>query len=399
MWFANFFIAGSMTMVIPFISLYIQSFGDFSNSYVQTWSGWIFAIAFVTAFFFSPIWGRIGDKYGRKNILVMSAVGLGLSVLLMGYVTSVWQLFLLRMFMGVFTGFIPMSQALISIQTPKKVAGSVLGTLQTGSIAGTLMGPLLGGFLADIFGYAASFKWTSITIFLSACIVLLGVKEMQVKVSKAESKSYSSKEVIMHIIQQPVLLVVMLISMLIQIAHFSVQPILPLYVEELNGLENIALVSGMTFSIAGLGNLFMAKRWGGLGDRIGYIKILIFLLFMAGISYFPGGLVTNVWQLVGLRFVLGIAMGGIIPLRIAYIRQEAPIAMQGEVLGYNNSLRFLGNIVGPALGGMLAGFFGIASVFFVTSGLLLVSGVIMWAAWHKHEYPGKLPQAKLGKGK
>lgn len=388
MWFANFFVAGSMTMVLPFISLYIQSFGNFSDSYVQSWSGWIFAITFVTAFFFSPIWGRIGDKYGRKNILIISATGLAISVLLMGFATSVWQLFLLRLMMGIFTGFIPMSQALISTQTPKEIAGRVLGTLQTGSITGTLMGPLLGGSLADIFGYASTFKWTSITIFLSALIVTLGIKEIKLKVS-TENKSYSSKQVIKHIVSQPVLLVVMLISMLVQVAHFSIQPILSLYVIEINGPANIALMSGMAFSVSGLGNLFMAKRWGSLGDRIGYSKIIIVLLLAAGILYFPGAFVTNIWQLIGLRFLLGIAIGGIIPVRLAYIRQNAPLSMQGEVLGYNTSLRFLGNIIGPALGGMLAGFFGISSVFFVTSGLLIISSVIMFMAWYKHEYQGK----------
>lgn len=386
MWFANFFIAGSMTMVLPFISLYIQTFGNFSESYVQNWSGWIFAITFVTALFFSPIWGRIGDKYGRKKILIASATGMALAILLMGFATSVWQLFFLRLFMGIFTGFIPMSQALIATQTPKEVAGKVLGTLQTGSITGTLMGPLLGGTLADHFGYGTTFKWVSISIFLSAIIVLFGVKEMQMKVTEGrENKSYSSKEVIMHILQKPVLLIVMLISMLVQVAHFSIQPILSLYVAELNGLTSLAFFSGLTFSIAGLGNLIMAKRWGSLGDRFGYTKILIFLLFMAAIVYLPGAFVTNIWQLIGLRFLVGIAIGGIIPVRLAYIRQEAPISMQGEVLGYNTSLRFLGNIIGPALGGMLAGFFGFSSVFYVTSALLFVSGIIMLVAWHKYE--------------
>src|SRR5699024_5761226 len=70
MWFANFFVAASMTMIMPFISLYIQSFGAFSDDYVQTWSGLIFGVTFVTAFIFSPIWGRIGDKFGRKKILI-----------------------------------------------------------------------------------------------------------------------------------------------------------------------------------------------------------------------------------------------------------------------------------------------------------------------------------------
>ena len=387
MWFANFFVAGSMTMVLPFISLYIQSFGNFSESYVQTWSGWIFAITFVTAFIFSPIWGRIGDLFGRKKILIISATGLTISVFLMGFATSVWQLFLLRLFMGIFTGFVPLSQALISIQTPQAIAGKVLGSLQTGSITGTLLGPLLGGVLADTFGYAASFKWTSITLFLSAIIVTFGVKELKAKVTnKAEKSQYSSKEVIKHILQSPVLLVVMLISMVVQVAHFSIQPILSLYVIELNGMEKIALMSGITFSITGLGNLFMARRWGGLGDQYGYVKILITLLFAAGIFYLPGAFVTNVYQLIVLRFLLGIAIGGLIPVRIAYIRQKAPISMQGEVLGYNTSLRFLGNIIGPALGGVLSGMFGISSVFFVTSGLLLLSGCVMLFVWYKYEY-------------
>ncbi|MFD2751920.1 MFS transporter [Virgibacillus siamensis] len=391
MWFANFFVAGSITMVLPFISLYIEEFGSFSDDYVQTWSGWIFGITFVTAFIFSPIWGRIGDKFGRKKILILSAAGLGVSILLMGFANSVWELFLLRLFMGIFTGFIPMSQAMISTQTPKKIAGQVLGTLQTGSITGALMGPMLGGALADVFGYAPTFRWTSITIMASGLIVLFGVKELLVKKDDNESefKSYSTKEVLLHVIKNPVLLVVMLLSALVQIAHFSIQPILSLYVAEIHGPANIAFFSGVAFSAAGLGNLLMAKRWGRLGDRIGYTKIMIFLLFMAGIVYFPGAFVTNIWQLVVLRFLLGISIGGLVPVRIAYIRQEAPLSMQGEVLGYNTSLRFLGNIIGPALGGVISGFYGFMGVFFVTSGLLILGGFIMLIAWYRHEYEGK----------
>jgi MFS family permease len=391
MWFANFFVSGSMTMVLPFISLYIESLGEFSSSYVQNWSGWIFGITFVTAFLFSPIWGRVGDKYGRKNILIMSAVGIGLCVFLMGFVTSVWQLFLLRMFMGIVTGFIPMSQALIATQTPKAVAGRVLGTLQTGSITGALMGPLLGGLLADSFGYANTFRWVAISIFISAIPVFFGIKEIQMNLSdnKADYKSYTSKEVLQHILKKPVLLIVMLLSVLVQVAHFSVQPILSLFVAEINGPASIALFSGIAFSAAGLGNLLMTRRWGRIGDKIGYIKILIFLLFMAGIVYFPAAFVTNIWELVVLRFLLGISIGGIVPLRIAYIRQEAPLSMQGEVLGYNTSLRFLGNIIGPALGGSIAGFFGFSAVFYVTSSLLVLSGFIMLVTWYKCEHVPK----------
>lgn len=387
MWFANFFIAGSMTMVIPFLSLYIDSFGNYSDVYVQNWAGWVFLVTFIAAFIFSPIWGRFGDKFGRKKLLVFFATGMGISIFLMGFATNVWQLFILRLIMGIFTGFIPMSQALIATQTPKNVAGKVLGTLQTGSITGSLMGPLLGGALADIFGFSTTFKWTALALFLSALIVLFGVREKRLEFSSdKEHKSYSSKEVILHIVKHPVLLVVMIISALVQIAHFSVQPILSLYVEEIHGPLHIAFFSGIAFSAAGVGNLLMTRKWGKLGDQYGYIKYLILLLFMAGIVYLPGAFVTSIWQLVIVRFLLGVSIGGIIPLRIAYIRQEAPLSMQGEVLGYNTSLRFLGNIIGPAIGGAIAGFYGISSVFFVTSGILILSGVILLVAWYRYEY-------------
>jgi len=359
MWFANFFIAASMTMILPFISLFIETFGNYSDAYVQNWAGWTFGITFVAAFLFAPLWGRVGDKYGRKKLLIFFASGLGVSIFLMGFATSVWQLFVLRLLMGIFTGFIPMSQALIATQTPENVAGKVLGTLQTGSITGNLMGPLFGGIMADMFGYGATFQLTSISVILSAFIVMFGIKEMKLQTtSEEENRMYSSKEVILHIVKHPVLLIVLLLSTLIQLAHFSVQPILSLYVAEINGTANIAFFSGIAFSAAGLGNLLMTRRLGRLGDRIGYIKILIGLLFMAGIVYLPAAFVTNIWQLVSIRFLLGIAIGGIVPLRVAYIRHEAPLSMQGEVLGYNTSLRFLGNIIGPALGGMLSGAFG-----------------------------------------
>jgi MFS transporter, DHA1 family, multidrug resistance protein len=378
-WFANFFIAGSMTMVLPFLSLYIESFGDFSLEYVQHWSGWTFGITFVTAFLFSPIWGRIGDQYGRKKLLFFSALGLGISIFLMGFVDTVWELFILRLLMGICTGFIPLSQAFISTQTPKDIAGRVMGTLQTGSITGALMGPLIGGVLADSFGFSTTFKGTAFLIFISAILVLAS-KEYKVGTKEERDKKYTSKEVISHILKNPILITVLWISILVQIAHFSIQPILSLYVSELHGPENIAFFSGIVFSVAGLGNLLMSRKWGKLGDSVGYTKILIILLIVAAIVYLPGAFVTNIWQLTVIRFLLGVTIGGIVPVRIAYIRQVAPVSMQGEVLGYNTSLRFLGNIIGPFMGGMISAYFGFSAVFIITSSLLLLSGIVLFVA-------------------
>ena len=116
---SNFIVAASATMIMPFLSLYIETMGDFTESYIQKWAGLIFAATFVTAFLMSPIWGRIADKYGYKPILIINGFGIALSIFLMGYVQNVEQFLLLRLFMGVVTGFIPTSIAFISKHAPK----------------------------------------------------------------------------------------------------------------------------------------------------------------------------------------------------------------------------------------------------------------------------------------
>ncbi len=388
MWICNFIIAASMTMVTPFISLYIESFGDFSEEYVQRWAGLVFAVTFLSAFLFSPLWGKIGDKYGFKPILLLTGYGIAASVFVMGLVDNVMGLFLLRLFMGVVTGFIPTSIALISKQTPKEEAGKTLGTLQMGNVSGSLFGPLIGGMMADSFGFEYTFIITSIGVAISATLVLFGIREIRpTEAEQRAIKPHTSKDVIKLILNKKLLIMVMLIALLIQIGNFSIQPLLALYVSDLTGAASVAFLSGLAFSATGFGNLLLTRQWGKLGDSIGYEKVLLILLVLASILIVPQALVHELWQLVLLRFLYGMAVGGMLPCITAYIRMEAPLDMQGEVLGYNQSFRFLGNVVGPTLGGYVAGVFGgISSVFYVTGGLFLLGVVLLWwSLKHKQE--------------
>lgn len=384
MWFANFFVAASATMIMPFLSLYIETFGDYSDSFVQRWAGLVFAATFVTAFFISPIWGRFGDRNGYKKILIITGIGIAVSIFLMGYVNSVKQLFFLRLFMGAVTGFIPTSLALISAQTPKEIAGKTLGTLQMGNVSGALFGPLLGGLLADAVGFQYTFVLTAVVILGAVVLVAIGIKEVRANETSTTAKKYTRKEVLIHILKHPVLLTIMLISTLIQVANFSIQPLLALYVTHLTDSSNIVFLAGMAFSATGFGNLLFTRQWGKIGDRIGHEKILTILLLASSIMFIPQGLVTELWQLVVCRFLFGMAVGGLIPCMTAYIRQVAPLSMQGEVQGYNVSFRFLGNVIGPISGGILSGFFGISTVFFVTSGLFLTGAIILWLSVVRH---------------
>lgn len=383
-WISNFLVAGTMTMIMPFLALYIETFGDHSDAYVQRWSGLIFGATFVTALLMSPIWGRVADKYGFKPILLVNGFGIATSVFLMGFVQSVETFFLLRLANGIVTGFIPTSLAFISSQTAKEEAGKMLGTLQMGSVTGTLFGPVLGGLLADAFGFQYTFIITSISVTIAAIIVLLGLKEKK-KTSNKRVSPYSRKMIIHGILHHRLMLNVMIITALIQIGNFSIQPLLSLYVAELTDAKDVAFLAGVTFSAAGIGNLLFARRWGVLGDDIGYEKVLSILLLLSFIFIIPQAFVTQIWQLFICRLLFGIAVGGMIPVTTALIRREAPVDVQGEVMGYNTSFRFLGNIIGPMIGGVLGGFLGISSVFLITGVLFLVGFAFLFYARRKTE--------------
>ncbi len=376
--FTNFLVAGSTTMIMPFLSLYIESLGNFSDEYVQRWSGLVFGVTFVAALFMSPVWGRIADKYGFKPILIINGFGIATSIFLMGTADSVLGLFMIRLFMGVVTGFIPTSLAFVSSQTSKETAGKTLGTLQMGSVSGTLFGPVIGGLMADAFGFTYTFLITATIIGIAALFVVFGLKEIR-KPKRKGAHVYARSTVVHGILHHRLMLNVMIITALIQIGNFSIQPLLSLYVAELTeGTAQVAFLAGVTFSATGVGNLLFARLWGRLGDTVGYEKILGLLLLLAFVFIIPQAFVTELWQLIVLRLFFGVAVGGMIPTTTALMRREAPIDIQGEVMGYNTSFRFLGNIVGPMFGGIISGFIGISSVFIVTGTLFVFAFAFLW---------------------
>ncbi|WP_238583385.1 MFS transporter [Shouchella tritolerans] len=393
MWFANFFVSASMTMVIPFLSLYIESLGHYNVDEVQRWAGYVFAVAFLVAFLVAPLWGKVGDRFGRKKVLLGTGFGIALSVFLMGYVHSAEQLFVLRAFMGLATGFIPASMALIAAQSSKKTAGEMLGTLQTGTVSGGLLGPLFGGLIADTVGMELTFLLTSSILLIATVLVLFGVKEVVYEEKGERKRKYRSKEVLGRIVKSPLLLMVMFVALIVQMALFSVQPLLALYVNQIaHTTENMAFLAGAAFSITGLGNLMLTRTWGQFGDRIGHEKVMLILLLLSGLLFIPQAFVGSLWQLIVLRFLFGMAVGGLLPCTTAFIRQACPVAMQGEVLGYNQSFRFLGNVLGPVLGGMIASGYGIPYVFISAGLLFLMTAVVLkWTLSHQQKEQSSLP--------
>src|SRR5690606_10526893 len=116
---------------------------------------------------------------------------------------------------------------------------------------------------------------------------------------------------------------IMITSTLVQVAIFSVQPLLALYVNELAHTENVAFLAGLAFSATGFGNLLATRNWGKLGDRVGYEIVIMILLLISSFTFILQGLAAVLWQFVLFRFLFGVAVGGIIPCMTAYIRNVA----------------------------------------------------------------------------
>jgi MFS family permease len=139
----------------------------------------------------------------------------------------------------------------------------------------------------------------------------------------------------------------------------------------------------MAFSASGLANIIAAPRLGKLSDRIGVQKVMLIALIVAGLDFIPQAFVRDSWQLMGLRFILGLTSAGLIPSVNILIKKITPSEITGRVFGLNMSAGYLGIFGGCILGGQVTAWFGIRYVFFITSALLLINAMIVYFKVYK----------------
>lgn len=379
LWFGQFMIMAGMTMIMPFLALYIQELGITNEQSVNFWAGIIFAANFITVFMFQPFWGKLADQYGRKVMILRSGFGMSIVMVLMGFSTSVWHLLLLRMLNGTISGFIPAATALISASTPKKHAGFAMGILQSGSVAGTILGPLIGGFLAEVVGFAPIFYITGSLVFLATLLCLFFVHEDFDKKKAASQPKIGTMQSLRELWKIPQLPALYAVTFMIQFAILSSMPQLPVFIQQMHGnVEYLALLAGLVGAVTGISNMIASPMLGRLGDRIGSTKILATCIIGAAICFIPQAFVQSVWQLLIARFVFGCFVGGLLPSVNALIRQFTPDEMVSRSYGFNSSSLALGNMIGPTFGGIFAAFVGIREIFLVASAMLIINGIWVW---------------------
>jgi MFS family permease len=371
-WFGCFATATGLSQLAPVLPLYIEHLGIHNTAEIEQWSGIAFGVTFIIMAIVSPLWGQAADKYGRKPMLLRASLGMAVVITCMGFVQNVYQLVGLRLIQGAVSGFVSAAITLVATQAPKERAGWALGTLSTGAVGGMLLGPLIGGYVAEIWGFRSVFFSTGALLLVSFTASLLFVQE---NFTPPSNKVLSFREV-WNLVPNPQTMITMFITtFILQLALLSIEPILTVYVGQLHVTSHVALISGMIFAASGLANMLTAPQLGKLSDRIGPHKVMLVSLIAAGILFIPQALVTNPWQLMGLRFLLGITVGGLLPSINTLVMRNTPSAITGRAFGFNQSAQFLGSFGGSLLGGQVAATFGIHYVFFVTGALLLLNAL------------------------
>lgn len=376
-WCGCFLTGVAFSLVMPFLPLYVEQLGVTDPQSLNLWSGVVFSITFLFSAVASPFWGGLADRKGRKIMLLRSALGMAIVMVLMGMAISIWQFLALRALLGLLGGFVPNANALIATQVPRKRSGWALGWLSTGAVSGALIGPLIGGLLADSFGLRPVFFITAAVLFLCFLMTLFAIRETFVPVQKKDM--LHARDVFSSLKRPKLVLALFVTTLIIQVATGSIAPILTLYVRDLAGdIQNLAFVSGMIASVPGVAALLSAPRLGKLGDRIGPERILIAMLVVSVLLLIPMSLVQTPLQLGILRFLLGAADGALLPAVQTLLIYNVSNSVAGRIFSYNQSFRDIGNVTGPLMGAVVSAHWGFRAVFIVTAAIVLFNAVYSW---------------------
>lgn len=379
LWFGNFATGAGASMSLPFLPLFISTMDNFPKWELTLYAGIAFSVTFLSQAIVSPLWGKLADRTGRKPMLLRAAAAMTITATLTGLSPNVWVLILLRLIQGAFSGYINNAYALVASEVPQEQSGRVMGTLTTGNVGGQLIGPIIGGAIAGIFGYRIPFFLFGAFMLLATLITLFGVKENFVPLPKDDH--HQTESAFAGIKQIHVVWAMIISSMLIQAATNSINPIISLFVKELmHNQGNIAFASGVVAAMPGIATLLSAPRLGSLGDHIGPQKVLIGGLLLSGLAFTPMFFTTTVLMLGILRFFVGIADAALLPVTQTVMTLDTPTRAISRIFSYNQSFQAIGSVIGPMLASGVAGILDYRYVFLMTTLLVIINLlVVLWA--------------------
>jgi MFS family permease len=369
----SFINLSAMTLLLPFLPIYVEQLGVTSHAAIVQWSGIAYGIAFLGAGIMAPIWGK-------------ASLALAITLSLIGLATNIWQLVALRLAVGVLGGFSSGAVVLVATQTPRDRMAWALGVLSTGTMAGSLLGPLIGGALPGLIGVRETFFLAGGAVFITFLATCLLIRE-DARPAASERKQRKRGAWSMIPDRRPV--IAMLITvMLLMVASMSIEPIITVYVQTLvSPGSNVVLISGIVMAATAFGSILAAPRIGRFADRVGTWQVIIVCLLVTSALLIPQAYAANAWQLMALRFLMGMSLAGLLPSINATIRHNVPDGAAGTILGYATSAQYAGQVVGPLVGGFVGGHLGMRAVFLATSLLLLGGAGYTWTVAGRPKFP------------
>lgn len=368
-WIGCFFTGVSFSLVMPFIPLYVEQLGAPKDK-IEFYAGLSISVTALAAALISPVWGSLADRKGRKLMMVRAAIGMTFAMGSLAFVPNVFWLLVMRFLNGILSGYMPNATAMIASQAPLDKRGFALGTLATGGTAGSLIGPSLGGALAEAFGIRAVFIITGVLLLITTILTIFLVKEDFTPAEKEDV--VPTKEVFRRVSNLPILIGLFITTLVLQLGIYSISPILTLYIRQLSGSSgNILFVSGLIVSVAGISAVISSPVLGRLGDRIGSEKVLVAGLIFSLICYVPMSFVQTPFQLGVLRFLLGFSTGALMPSINTIIGRLTPTEGVSRVYSYNVMFQNFGQVLGPMVGSTVAAAYNYSSVFIATACFVL----------------------------
>ncbi len=371
---AEFVVLTGFSFVNPFMPLFIQELGNYTDKEATFWAGIATGASGIAMFLSAPLWGIIADRWGRKPMVLRAMFGSAVVLALTGLAPNIYYLIALRFAFGLLSGTIAAASALVGASTPRDKMPFAMGLIAVAIFGGTTLGPFLGGLLADNVGYEATFFITGVTLFLGGLIVLFFVKEKFERPVKGQSASLRS---MWRLARSREILPLLIVLCALNMGPNMVSPILPLFIKELNPEGATASAAGLAFCFMGVTAAVSAIIAGRLGGGIALKKMLVFSCLGTSLLYLPPMWAGTVAQLIIFVALMGLLKGGIMTSSQTLVSLSVPGDKQGIAYGVAQSAQALGNGLGPPLGGSVGSLLGLKSVFAVAGGMYMLAGVLV----------------------
>lgn len=367
--------AFGVSQLAPILPLYFHDLGVQTPEAMSLWSGLATGATYIIVCLAAPFWGRVADKKGRKITLIRSSFGMALCNALIAFQTTPEGVVLIRLIQGLVSGFYSASITLIASETPIERTGWALGLLASAHLAGSLIGPLLGGYIADTVGIRNDFIIVGALMGLAGVLATIFIHENYVP--KPNPEKLSIRKLKEQIPEFNSIVALCVASFIYAICIMSLQPVISVYIKGIvpSDTENLAFIAGAVFSAMGIAQLMSSSPLGKLVDKIGPRKVLVVSLIYVGVLNIPQAYVSDVYQLAIIRFLQGFGLGGMLPALNTYLSSKTPREFTGQVFSYNQSCLFFGYFLGSVGGASLMAWLGFTTLFWVSGGLFIISAL------------------------